>query len=209
MQKIAFMAQEQIEIIARVKDLYLRYGIKSVTMDDVARELGISKKTLYQYFTDKSQLVEAVIQMELEHSAETAKAIMGQGVDAVEEMHMVHKFLDSMARHHSHVAEYDLRKYYPTLFNTVLKFKRERLYEIWKTNIEKGKAQGLYRAEVNTEIISKTNLLRFESSIESCIFSTEELLSQDFFTEIFTYHIRGIATPKGIERMEEILKQKP
>ncbi|MFT3740200.1 MAG: TetR/AcrR family transcriptional regulator [Breznakibacter sp.] len=203
------MTQEQMEIVTRVGELYLRYGIKSVTMDDVARELGVSKKTLYQYFSDKGQLVEAVIQMKLAQSTEMAKDIMDKGVDAVEEMYLIHKFLDLIARQHSHVAEYDLKKYYPALFNSVLKFKRERLYDTWKTNIEKGKTEGLYRPEANTEIISKTNLLRFESSIESCIFTTEELLSQDFFTEMFTYHIRGIATCKGIERMEEILKQKP
>jgi hypothetical protein len=77
---------------------------------------------------------------------------------------------------------------------------------IWKANIEKGQREGCYRPEANAEIISKMNLLRFESSMDSCIFSSEELMSQDFFTEIFIYHIRGIGTAKGIAKMDELLK---
>jgi hypothetical protein len=199
------MAQEQEDIIERVKELYLRYGIKSITMDDVARELGISKKTLYQYFTDKSDLVESVINSEIDRSRKKVDEILSLNYDAIEEMIYIHKFMDTMARQHSHVAEFDLKKYYPALFNNIMKVKRDQIYHIWKQNIEKGKEQGFFRIEVNTEIISKTNLLRFESSMESCIFSSEELLSQDFFTEILTYHIRGISTPKGIQRFEEIM----
>lgn len=199
------MTQEQEDILIRVKDLYLRYGIKSVTMDDVSRELGMSKKTLYQFFTDKSELVEGVIRFEIKRSVAIVDEIIGHGYDAIEEMYQIHRFMDAMARQHSHVAEYDLKKYYPAVFNDILKFKREHLYKIWKENIEKGKEQGYYRKEVNTEIISKTNLLRFESSMDTCIFSSEELLSQDFFTEILTYHIRGIATSKGIARFDELM----
>lgn len=201
------MNQEQIEIIARVHDLYMRYGIKSVTMDDVARELGMSKKTLYQYFADKSELVEAVINQEMQNGVSIIDELLTAKVDAITEMLHIHQFMDKMARRHSHVTEYDLRKYYPNVYAQLLKFKREKTYTIWKNNMEKGKAEGLYRAEVNVEIIAKTNLLRSESSMDTCIFSSEELLSKDFFMEIFIYHIRGIATQAGIERLEELLKQ--
>jgi hypothetical protein len=203
------MTQEQIDIINRVHELYMRYGIKSVTMDDVARELGMSKKTLYQYFTDKSELVEAVIQQEIQGAKDMVSSLSEKSLDAIDEMWHIHQFMDQVSRRHSPVAEYDLKKYYPSIFNEIMKVKRHYLYEIWKSNIEKGKTEGYYRAEVNTEIIAKTNILRFESSMESsCIFSSEELLSYDFFQEIFIYHIRGIGTEKGIIRMQEILNRK-
>jgi len=201
------MNPEQINIITRVTNMYLRYGIKSVTMDDVAHELGISKKTLYQYFTDKSELVEAVITHEIGNHVRTIDAFLSIGTDAITEMFHIHQFMDKMGRRHSHVVEYDLKKYYPAKFAEILNIKRDHIYTIWKNNIEKGKAESYYRPEVNTEIIAKTNLLRYESSMDTCIFSSEELLSLDFFTEIFIYHIRGIATAKGIERMEQLLKQ--
>jgi len=201
------MNQEQIEIITRVHDLYMRYGIKSVTMDDVARELGMSKKTLYQYFADKSELVEAVINQEMQNGTAIVEELLTAKVDAITEMLHIHQFMDKMARRHSHVTDYDLKKYYPAVYAQLLKFKREKTYTIWKNNMEKGKSEGLYRSEVNVEIIAKTNLLRSESSMDTCIFSSEELMSKDFFMEIFIYHIRGIATQAGIERLEELLKQ--
>jgi AcrR family transcriptional regulator len=199
------MNPEQLEIVTRVKEMYFRYGIKSVTMDDVARELSISKKTLYQHFSDKEKLVEAVVQLLLSEKIDIIDELIKGCSDAVSEMFAIHQFMDNMSRDHSYAMENDLRKYYPTQFNQIVSTKRERIYRIGKENIERGQQTGYYRAEVNAELIAKTNLMRFESSMESCIFTCEELLSQDFFTEILIYHVRGIATAKGIDRLEEIL----
>ncbi len=199
------MTTEQTDIARKAKELYFRYGIKSVTMDDVARELGISKKTLYQHYSDKAELVEASVLQDMGEAQKTLEALIANCADAIDEMLTIHKFMDKMARMHSYAAEYDLKKYYPTLYMKVLTVKRDTIYSIWKSNMEKGKASGLYRMELNTEIIAKMNLLRFESTMDTCILTPEELLSQDFFTEIFIYHIRGIGTSKGISRMEELL----
>jgi AcrR family transcriptional regulator len=199
------MTTEQMDIARKAKELYFRYGIKSVTMDDVARELGISKKTLYQHYSDKAELVEASVLQELAGAEKTIEALIADCADAIDEMLVIHKFMDKMARTHSYAAEYDLKKYYPALYSKVIKVKRDSIYSIWKSNMEKGKQSGHYRMELNTEIIAKMNLLRVESTMDTCILTTEELLSQDFFTEMFIYHIRGIGTPKGISRMEELL----
>ncbi|MBN2745034.1 TetR family transcriptional regulator [Breznakibacter xylanolyticus] len=201
------MTQEHQEILEKVKTLYLRYGIKSVTMDDVSRELGMSKKTLYQYFDDKQKLVAGITHMEMDRAKKMVMDIFEQGLDAISEMFQLHRFLDQMAKAHSHVCEYDLKKYYPALFQEIINMKRDMLYRLWKTNIEKGKSESLYRAEVNTEIIAKTNLLRFESSMDTCIFTDAEMASLDFFNEIFVYHVRGIATAKGIKRLEALLAE--
>lgn len=201
------MTHEHLDIIEKVKTMYLRYGIKSVTMDDVSHELGMSKKTLYQYFSDKQKLVEGVVLMEIERAQNAVKQIFDQGLGAIDEMYLLHQFLAEMGKTHSHAAEYDLKKYYPVLFQEIIKLKYDILYELWKTNIEKGKQEGSYRAEVNTEIITKTNLLRFECTMDTCLFTEDELASQDFFNEMLIYHIRGIATPQGIERLNLLLNK--
>lgn len=205
--KYSALSQEHKDLLQRVAEMYMRYGIKSVSMDDVAREAGISKKTLYQYFTDKSELVEAFIQFESSRITGIIDQVISANLDAVTEMFEIHKFMDHMTRSHSHVAEYDLKKYYPQLFQQVLQTKRNRIYSIGKNNIDKGKQEGLYRNDVNGDIIAKMNLLRYESSMDSCIFSGEELLSQDFFMEMFIFFVRGIGTPKGIEIMEKLLQK--
>ncbi|MDD2797616.1 MAG: TetR/AcrR family transcriptional regulator [Bacteroidales bacterium] len=201
------MNPEQLEIINRVKEMYFRYGIKSVTMDDVARELSISKKTLYQHFSDKEQLVDAVVDQLLIEKIDIVDGLISGCSDAISEMFAIHQFMDKMSRDHSYAMENDLRKYYPALFNKIMSVKRERIFRIGKENIERGQQTGYYRPEVNAEMIAKTSLMRFESSMESCIFTCEELLSQDFFTEMLIYHVRGIATAKGIKRLEEILAE--
>lgn len=201
------MNQEQLEIINRVKELYFRYGIKSVTMDDVARELSISKKTLYQHFEDKEKLVEEVVNALLTEKTELVDNLINDCADAISEMVMIHQFMDKMSREHSYAMENDLRKYYPNSFSKIMSTKRSHMYKVAIENIQRGQKEGYYRPEVNGEIIAKTVLLRFESSIDSCIFTSEELLSQDFFNEILNYHVRGIATAKGIKRLEEILAQ--
>ena len=200
------MLKEQEDIILKVKDLYIKYGIKSVSMDDVARECGISKKTLYQYFKDKEELVEKVFQFLIDANKSVVDNMLNQNLDAITEMFEIHLFMDDMARRHSHVVEYDLKKYYPHVFEQIIDVRRQRIYDIGISNMKKGLKEGYYRPEINIEIIVKLALLRFESSIDTCIFTNEELLSQDFFKELFIYHIRGIGTAKGISKMESLLK---
>lgn len=202
------MNQEMLDIIIRVKEMYYRYGIKSVTMDDIARELGVSKKTLYQMFDDKEKLVEAVISYDIELHVGAVDKIIEGSENAVHEIFMIHQFMDKLSRNHSFAIEYDLRKYYPTLHTHILNTKRDRIYQFGKSNIDKGIASGHYRKEVNSEIISKVNLMRFESTQGACLFTPEEMISPDFFNQILEYHVRGIATEKGIELLESLLNSK-
>lgn len=199
------MNVEQLEIINRVKEMYFRYGIKSVTMDDVARELSISKKTLYQHFSDKEKLVDEVVKILLVEKTEIVDNLIADCPDAISEMVTIHQFMDKMSREHSYAMENDMRKYYPATFNRIVTSKRAHMYKVAIENIQRGQKEGFYRSEVNGEIIAKTVLVRFESSIDSCIFTCEEMLTKEFFNEILNYHVRGIATPKGIKRLEEIL----
>lgn len=201
------MNTEQIEIVTKVKELYYRYGLKSVTMDDAARELGISKKTLYQFFSDKEKLIEAVIKLQIDIHTQKVDLLLSNAEDAVSEMFMIHQFLDHMTKEHSFSFEYDLKKYYPNLYTHVLNIKRDRIYKIGINNIEKGIASGHYRKEVNAKVISKINLMRYESTIGECMFSPDEISSKGFFNQILNYHVRGMATSKGIERLEELMKQ--
>ncbi len=199
------MNPEQLEIINRVKEMYFRYGIKSVTMDDVARELSISKKTLYQHFSDKEKLVDEVVKVLLVEKTGIVDKLISECPDAISEMVTIHQFMDKMSREHSYAMDNDLRKYYPVTFNQIVTNKRSHMYKVAIENIQRGQKEGFYRAEVNGEIIAKTVLVRFESSFDSCIFTFEEMLTKEFFNEILNYHVRGIATPKGIKRLEEIL----
>lgn len=176
-------------------------------MDDVAHELGISKKTLYHYVKDKNDLVEHVVNLELEEGPMSSKNADWDKLNAIEEMLEVHKIVDRMIKTHNPSTEYDLKKYYPEEYQKVQKVRRERIYNFMLNNIRKGKNEGLYRPEINEEYITKMHVSRVEHAFDNNIFTSDEMSSSALFYEVFIYHIRGIASEKGIEFLEKKLKE--
>jgi transcriptional regulator with XRE-family HTH domain len=201
------MNDELKNILQKVRDLYMKYGIKSITMDDVARELGISKKTLYQYVTDKDDLVGKFIDNEISLRQEEICKCFGIGYNAIEELFEISIFMNKMMRDQNPATEYDLKKYYPVHYQKTVKARREGIYEYILINLKKGVKEGLYREEMNKEIIAKLYLSRIEDSHINELFTKEEFASIRLFVEILTYHVRGIATEKGIIVLENKIKE--
>jgi len=176
-------------------------------MDDVAKELCISKKTLYEHFTDKVDLVRKVILNELKESGEKFEKIENQNLNSIEELFEVNRILNEVIKNFNPAIDYDLRKYYPELYKEINENKREFMYNSIKDNMEKGKKEGLYRADLNVKIIAKLHIARIESKIDSDFFSLYEFTSTEVFNEVFIYHLRGICSEKGIRFFEEKLKE--
>lgn len=185
----------------------MKYGIKSITMDDVARELGISKKTLYQYVTDKDDLVGKFVDNEIELRQEEIFKCFGIGFNAIEELFEISIFMNRLIREQNPATEYDLKKYYPQHYQKTLKARREGIYEYIHLNLKKGIKEGLYRKEMNKDIVAKLLLSRTEDSNINELFTKEEFASIKLFAELLTYHIRGIATEKGIVVLEKKIKE--
>jgi AcrR family transcriptional regulator len=184
-------------ILEQVGRLYHRYGIKSVTMDDVASQLGISKKTIYEFFNDKEDLVEQVLLNEHDHTCGFLNAIAGNEYNAIEKLFEVYKMISGMFRDYNPSMEYDIRKYYPTLFIRVREIRRHQMFESVFGNLNQGKSEGLYRNELNSKIIAKLHVFRTESLFDTDMFTQEELSSFIMFHEIFVYHLNGILSHEG------------
>ena len=185
-------------IVEKVSGLYHQYGIKSVTMDDVSRFLGISKKTLYVYFSDKEDLVRQVVFLHHEKMDALFSGI-GQNLNALEELLEVYGLIRNMFREYNPSMEYDIRKYYPDLYNRIRETRRKRMFETVYRNLVKGKSEGLYRKELTSRIIAKLHVLRVESMFENDLFTVEEITSFSVFHEIFFYHVHGIVSRKGVD----------
>lgn len=197
------MGDKRQEIVDKVRSLYHEFGIRSVTMDDVVRELGISKKTLYQYFADKSDLVGAVLDSERNlRMQEYKKAIQGVS-NAIEEMLRYYDLQKNMIKDHNPSMMYDLKKYYPKIHNDFLETKRKVIFESVKGNLIRGKAEDIYRTDLNEEIVARLNLMRIEALINIGIFSNEEMMMPNFFTELFKYHMYGIVNENGRKILEQ------
>lgn len=191
------MEEKALFIVEKIGQLYQQYGIKSVTMDDVAKHLGISKKTLYEYFKDKEELVRNVIFLEYEKLDGFFSGIAKQNLNAIEELLEVYKLIFNMFRNYNPSMEYDIRKYYPDLYNQVKQIRRMRMFETVYRNLKKGKSEGFYRQDLNSKIIAKLHVLRVENMFENELFTVEEITSFKVFHEIFLYHIHGILSQKG------------
>ncbi len=190
-------------ILEKVGGLYQRYGIKSVTMDDVARNLGISKKTLYTYVKDKNELVQLIVDGQIENHKQQDDELRALNVSALEEMLVVFKWVSEILNNLNPSYQYDLNKYYPHLSDKFMNFKKEQLFNNIKENLIKGKDEGIYRKEINEEIIARMNTDRNIS-----MFSRNEEIqnwhTKETFQEIFLYHMHAIINDKG----RELLKQK-
>ena len=192
------MDEKSVYIVEKVRQLYQQYGIKSVTMDDVARHLGISKKTLYEYFQDKEDLVRKVVLLDHEKLNKFFGDISDGTLNAVEELLELYKLIHHMFRDYNPSMEYDIRKYYPDLFNNMKKIRRKRMFETVYHNLKKGKSEGLYRKEMDSRIIAKLHVLRIENMFENELFTVKEITSFKFFHEIFFYHVHGILNLEGL-----------
>jgi TetR/AcrR family transcriptional regulator, cholesterol catabolism regulator len=195
--------EKENRILIQVKTLYHRYGIKSVTMDDVAAHLCISKKTLYEYFKDKEELVEKVILLEQEKDQAFFRDLQRMNRNAIEELLEAYKQIHTMYMEYNPSMNYDIRKYYPSLYTRIIRLWRSALYDNTLRNLVKGKKEGLYRSDLNTRIIAKLHVIRIETMFDHDLLTMEEVTSFKVFHEIFTHHLYGIVSKKGLDFLEK------
>ena len=172
-------------------------------MDDVAKHLKISKKTLYEYFLDKENLVKQVLMHDYDIILESFLEIERKKLNAIEELFEVFKLITVMFKDYNPSVEYDITKYYPSLFVQLRDVKRTRMYELSMINMEKGKKDGLFRKDLNVSLIARLHVFRVENLLGSDLFSIEELTSFQIFHELFVYHLYGILSQAGREYLQK------
>ncbi|MBN1250856.1 MAG: TetR/AcrR family transcriptional regulator [Bacteroidales bacterium] len=195
------------DILIKAHELFHKYAIKSITMDDVARELGISKKTLYQFIMNKKELIEKVIAKEVETSTAKHEAIKKLNLNPIEELFEFSKMMNELLKTQNPALIYDLRKYHPSLFNKISEIKRQKAYESVLANLKNGIKDGFYRKEINPDIIAKIYVSRIEHNYDQSIFSISEITSMDVFNEILIYHLHGICNSEGLKILNKKLDE--
>lgn len=184
-------------ISAKAGKLFKKFGIKSITMDDVARETGMSKKTLYQFVTDKSELIERVVQIDVAHFRSEINKLEKSNFDPVREVIELNKLLYQKMIELSPSIEYDLRKFYLGIYEKAKQDLIELFINALKSNIEKGKKEKVYRNDIDPEVIAKLHLSLVDQLSKSGIFSPDECKSPTTAREVCLFHINGLITRKG------------
>lgn len=193
-------------ILNKAASMFLSLGFKSVTMDDIAAEIGVSKKTIYKYFSNKVELVEASIETVQETIDEAILNVKNANYNAIEEEFAVKAIFKDMFKNAKTSPMFQLRKYYPETYQKLMEREVCVFEDCNLDNLNKGKEQGLYRNEINNKLIAKFYFtLIFEIfENESLGENMQELLKLEY--KVLEYHIRAIATPKGVKELEKQLE---
>ena len=185
------------KIVHQAKSLFMRYGIKSITMDEVAREMGISKKTLYQFVDNKKDLINQVIMDYIETERAAIVETKKDAIDAVHEMLLIAKHVTQLLRETQPSVSYDLQKYYKESWALLESFHHVQIYDMIKENLEWGIKDGFYRKEINSDIIAKLYVGKTTLIIDEALFPLKKYNKENLYKAFIYYHIHGIITVKG------------
>ena len=190
------------KIINKAKDMFLRLGFKSITMDDIASEMCISKKTIYKYFANKELLIQESTQVLHKEVHEIITEIISRDYNAIEENFQIRKMFADMFKSTDTSPIYQLKKHYPEVYETVLEYQVQECESCFKQNIEKGIAQGLYRKDINIDVYVKLYYALIFTINEN---TRSEREAAALEMEALEYHTRAMATEKGIAELEKNL----
>jgi AcrR family transcriptional regulator len=190
--------EQQEKWLKRVDELFLRFGIKSITMDDVARELGISKKTLYQFVESKDDLVQKMLSRHIEQEKNTCKMLFAMAGNALEEMYIVIESDSQQLKQMKANIIHDLQRYHHEAWEKVTEYQRGFLYSVVHNNLERGIREGLYRTDFDVDIVTKLHISGSLQLFNEDIFPHSQYKYEQVFREYMLHYLYGIVSEKGL-----------
>jgi len=190
-------------IINKSGELFLRFGVKSLTMDEVARELGMSKKTIYQYVTNKSDLVQKVMQAHLDKEDAFIKEVQKTSKNALEENLRMITFMCEDLQGFNTLIFFELQKYYPESYALFNEHREKVALRRILNNLKAGMKEGLYRKNLDAEIVSRIFVSALDILIDQRRFPSKKFNFFVLYKEFVNYHLGGILTPKGEAYLEQ------
>jgi len=197
------------ELISRISNLFIKYGIKNIVMDDIARELGISKKTLYDYFENKTDILIKVVQHVLDSEFTELDKLIYQKTNAIDQLQIIATYTINTLLKVNPIIPYQLQKYYPQVSSKLISQRREYIQTLIKQNFSLGIKQGVYRENFDAEILA-VYYSNFLNNKSVKLFVEESNVDNDSLIRTFVIiSLRGIATSKGMEYIEEKFSNEP
>ncbi|WEK37244.1 MAG: TetR/AcrR family transcriptional regulator [Candidatus Pseudobacter hemicellulosilyticus] len=187
----------RVRIRHKADELFMRYGIRSVSMDEIASGLGISKKTIYQYFSDKNELVDAVVENILDSMRADCSQCSTRANDAVHEIFLTMQTIVAQFRNMNSTVVHDLEKYHDKAFRKLSDHKHKFLLEIVRNNLERGIREGLFRADIDMDVLSRFRLETMMMPFNITLFPSEKYQLTDVTIGILEHYVFGLASLKG------------
>lgn len=186
--------------------LFRQFGTRSITMDDIAQKMGVSKKTLYAHFADKDELVVSAISRYLEVIHKESLEIQTKATDAIDELFLVMRMMDDSLRNMNPVILFDLQKFHARAYQVFLDYKDTSMQQIIRENLDRGVKEGLYRDDLDLDVMTRfrlaTSMMCFQPDLFPAV-QYEMSRVQRILVEHFLY---GLVTREGYRRIEEYKK---
>lgn len=195
--------EPQEKILKTSLELFFKYGIKRVTMDDIAKELGMSKKTIYQFYKEKDDLVNQLCEIEMLKQEKIFEEVTSQSMDPIHEIILISNNMREMMQNINPIFFMDLQKFHPNAFKQIQKFKENCAYKDIIRNIRKGKEEGYYQSNIDEEFVAKYRMSQIDMLMFGNYFSFEKISftqSHQLLLDMFVY---GICTIKGHRLINE------
>ncbi len=193
------------DILKSAVDLFLNYGFKSVTMDDIASAQGISKKTIYQYFENKTVLVEEAVMYLFQTISSGIEDIRDLEKNPIEEILEIKQFLMQHLKDEKSSPQYQLEKYYPKIFKDIKEKQFCVMEDCVACNLERGVKLGFYRKNINIDFISKIYFTCMMALKDKDLFPLNNYSMLTLNNNYLEYHLRGICTPEGLKQLDHHL----
>lgn len=196
------------KILQTATEKFLGYGFKSVTMDDIAQELGMSKKTVYTYFSTKQKLVEACTTYLFESIHLGIEKIREEKKNPIVELHEIKTFTMQHLKGEKSSPLYQLQKYYPRIFRNLQEKQFDLVDCCISENIQRGIASGDYREDISVPFVSRMHFAGMQAINEKLLFPGEKYSAEQLRDLFLDYHLRAITTPQGLTTYNELKNQK-
>ena len=190
-------------ILIKAADLFMRYGIRSITMDEIASQLGISKKTIYQFFIDKDDMVSAVIELEIKKNELECTEFQKSAADAVHEIFLAVEDLDEMLKYMNPLMLYDLEKHHPRAYLKLKEYKYQFLYQAILDNLRRGIGEGTYRGDLQPDIVAKNRIESAFLVFNPDLFPHTRYKISEVNFELAMLFLHGVTTVKGKQLIEK------
>ncbi len=200
------MDDKMAQILKATSVLFRKYGIRSISMDDIAHEMGMSKKTLYQYVENKNDLVEKM----LTHFVTSSNACVTENPanrNAIDILLEVSVKVSQEIKEMNPAIAFDLEKFYPALYRTFVNAKRDHVYRKIKENLEQGVSEGIYRGDLDADLVAKLYVQKLIDLHDPEFLSSVDFTFEKVFQVMFDNHIRGIANAVGLTYYEKQINQ--
>lgn len=196
------------KIAVRASELMLEFGIRTVTMDDISRDLGISKKTIYQYFKDKKELVNTITSLHLNLEKTRFEGTAAESENGVHELILVSQCLRESMKDMKMSMMNELQKFYPEAWQMYEDFKKGVMLEAITAVIIRGQKEGLFRAEVDPDLVAVMRIEQVQTFIMRNLFPREKYSLYDVQMQLFDHFIHGLFTIEGHQLFNEYTTSK-